>query len=157
MTDTEQMVVFTLDECRYGLPLATVARAVRMVEITPLPKAPDIVLGAVNMQGRIIPVLNMRRRFRLPERRIGVRDQLLVARTSQRTVALVVDAVDGVVACSPREEIAPAAIVPGLEYVTGVVKLPDCMLFIHDLDRFLSLDEEETLAAAIGKGVPGDR
>ena len=149
MSPADNLVVFNLDSQLYALALSTVERAVRMVEITPLPRAPEIVLGVVNIQGRIIPVLNLRKRFRLPERRAGVGDQLLIARTSRRAVSLVVDAVCGVIECPEQGAIAPATIVPGLEYVTGVVKLSDGMLFIHDLDEFLSLEEEEALAAAV--------
>ena len=149
MNPPDNLVVFALDTQHYAIHLSTVERAVRMVEITPLPHAPEIVLGVVNVQGRIIPVLNMRKRFRLPERRAGVHDHLLIARTPKRAVALAVDAVHGVVESPAHEAITPAAIVPGLEYVAGVVKLADGMLFIHDLDAFLSLEEEEELEAAI--------
>ena len=62
------LVAFALNEQRYALRLAIVERIVRMVEITPLPNAPDIVLGVVNLQGRIIPIFNIRRRFGLEER-----------------------------------------------------------------------------------------
>jgi purine-binding chemotaxis protein CheW len=58
-----QLVVLTLDEQRYALHLSAVERIVRMVEITPLPKAPQIVLGVVNVQGRIVPIVNIRKRF----------------------------------------------------------------------------------------------
>ncbi|HYS43652.1 MAG TPA: chemotaxis protein CheW [Geobacteraceae bacterium] len=150
MNDSDQLVVFTLDEHRYALSLSVVERAVRMVEITPLPKAPEIVLGAINLAGRIVPVLNIRKRFQLNEQQPALGDHLLIARTPGRTVALAVDAVDSVVQRSPDEVIAPPTIVPGLEYLAGVVKLADGMLFIHDLDRFLSLEEEEALATAIG-------
>jgi purine-binding chemotaxis protein CheW len=149
MNPPDNLVVFTLDSSHYALRLSAVERAVRMVEITPLPHAPEIVVGVVNHQGRIIPVLNIRERFRLPERRAGVSDQLLIARTAQRTVALIVDAVRGVIESPEQGAIAPATIVPGLDYVTGVVKFADGMLFIHDLDEFLSLEEEEALEAAI--------
>jgi purine-binding chemotaxis protein CheW len=150
VNNANQLVVFTLDEHRYALPLAVVERAVRMVEISPLPKAPGIVLGVVNLQGRIIPVLNVRERFRLPGREPGVNDQLLIARTLRRAVALAVDTVSAVIDLSSQETVAPPAIVPGLEYLAGVMKLEDGMLLIHDLDRFLSLDEEEALEAAVG-------
>jgi len=150
VNDYDQLVVFTLDGHRYALSLSAVERAVHMVEITPLPKAPEIVLGAINLAGRIVPVLNIRKRFHLHERKPGLGDQLLIARTPSRTVALAVDAVDSVVQRYPDEVIAPPTIVPGLEYLAGVVKLADGMLFIHDLDRFLSLEEEQALATAIG-------
>ncbi|KAF0216066.1 MAG: purine-binding chemotaxis protein [Geobacteraceae bacterium] len=150
MTDPDQLVVFTLENCRYAVPLPAVERAVRMVEITPLPQAPEIVLGIINLQGRIIPILNIRKRFRLPERKPGLSDQLLIARTAQRTVALVVDAVSDVIDHSPQETTAPPMIVPGLEYLAGVIKLADGMVFIHDLDVFLSLEEEDALEMALG-------
>jgi purine-binding chemotaxis protein CheW len=149
VNEADRLVVFTLEEHRYALSLSVVERAVRMVEISPLPQAPAIVLGVINLGGRIVPVLNVRKRFRLPERAPGLADQLLIARTPARSVALAVDAVDGVVQHHPDEVIAPPAIVPGLEYLAGVAKLDDGMLFIHDLDRFLSLEEEQALATAI--------
>jgi purine-binding chemotaxis protein CheW len=68
METPHQLVVFTLGQQRYGLPLSSVERAARIVEITPLPNAPEIVLGVINVQGRLMPVVNLRHRFRLPER-----------------------------------------------------------------------------------------
>ena len=144
-----RVAVFTLGDQRYALPLSAVERVVRVVEVTPLPQAPDIVLGVVNVQGRIIPVVNPRRRFRLPERDIALTDQLVIAHTTRRPVALVVDAVTGVLEYSGREAVGARDIVPGTEYVEGVVKLADGLVLIHDLDRFLSLDEATALDRAI--------
>ena len=79
MAPAHQLVVFTMDEQRYALQLAAVERVVRMVEVTPLPQAPQIVLGVINAQGRIIPVVDIRRRFRLPARDIRLSDHLLIA------------------------------------------------------------------------------
>jgi purine-binding chemotaxis protein CheW len=59
LLQTQKLVVFTLDEQHYALHLVAVERAVRMVEIALLPKAPKIVLGVINVQGRIIPVVNL--------------------------------------------------------------------------------------------------
>ena len=145
----DQLVVFMLDDRRYGLPLSAVERVVRMVDVTLLPKAPQIVLGVVNVQGRVIPVVDLRRRFRLPERDFALTDQLVIARTARRPVALAADAVSGVLEYSAREAAGARDIVPGIEYVEGVVKLPDGLVLIHDLDRFLSLEEEAALGRAI--------
>ncbi|HUF80182.1 MAG TPA: chemotaxis protein CheW [Burkholderiales bacterium] len=145
-----RVVVFTLGDRRYGLPLPAVERVVRMVDVTPLPQAPAIVLGVVNVRGRVIPVLNLRRRFRLPERGFALADQLIIARTARRAVALAVDAVGGVLEYSARQAVAARDIVPGVQYTEGVVKLADGMVLIHDLDRFLSLEEEAALDGAIG-------
>ena len=142
-------VVFALDEQRFALPLSGVERVFRAVEITPLPKAPAIVLGIINVHGRILPVLDLRRRFRLPEREIRLGDQIIVARTSHRTVALLVDSVQGVMKCAEEETVPSDMIVSGIEYVEGVVKRPDGLIFIHDLGKFLSLDEAQQLEGAL--------
>ena len=144
-----QYVVFILDGQRYALHLSAVDRTVRMVGITPLIKAPDIVLGVVNIQGRIIPVINVRRRFSLPEREIALADQLIVAHTARRPVALVADAVPDVVECSGQNLVTAESVLPEVEYVEGVVKLKDGLILIHDLDKFLSLEEENSLDLAL--------
>lgn len=150
MKKSDFLVIFTLDDQRYALPLPAADRVVRMVAITPLPNAPDIILGLVNVQGRVIPVINVRRRFCLPERKIALTDQLVVAHTARRPVALVVDAVLDVIACAAQSLIAASDIVPRLEYAQGVVKLSDGLILIHDLDKFLSLEEEDSLDRVLG-------
>jgi purine-binding chemotaxis protein CheW len=149
MKKSDFLVIFTLDDQRYALPLHAAERVVRMVAITPLPNAPGIILGVVNFQGRVIPVINVRRRFRLPEREIMLTDQLIVAHTARRAVALVADAVLDVIASSEQNLIATENILPKLEYVEGVVKLTDGLIFIHDLEKFLSLEEEGSLDQAL--------
>jgi purine-binding chemotaxis protein CheW len=151
----ESFVVFNLDELRMALASPTVERVVRAVYFNPLPDAPQIVLGVVNVQGRVIPVINMRKRFRLPDRETALTDRLIIAQTIRRTVALAVDSVAGVVEYPGPALIGAGDILPGLEYVTGVAKLDDGLIFIHDLDRFLSLDEEETIDRALA--TTGDR
>lgn len=150
MSDSQsQIVVFLLDKRRYGLALSAVERVVRMVDVTPLPQAPALVFGVVNVQGRVIPVVNPRRRFRLPERNFELSDQLVIARTARRTVAFVVDGVSDVLEYSLEKAVGVHEIVPGIEYVEGVVKLGDGLVLIHDLDKFLSLEEEQALDVAI--------
>ena len=144
-------VIFTLDEQQYALRLSSVERVISAAEVTPLPKAPDIVLGIINLQGRVIPVMNIRKRFRLPEREMELSDQLIIATTSRRTVALVVDAVDSVIELSNQEMIPPEEILPDTEYVEGIIKLEDGLVLIHNLDKFLSLEEDKELDAALKK------
>ncbi|MBZ0096086.1 MAG: chemotaxis protein CheW [Sulfuricella sp.] len=141
--------VLCLDDMRAALPLPCVERVVRAVYLTLLPDAPEIVLGVVNVQGRIIPAVNMRRRFRLPDREITLTDQLVIAHTSQRTVALMADAVSGIFEYAEPDIVGAETIIPGLEYIDGVVKLSDGLILIHNLDRFLSLEEAESLDRAM--------
>lgn len=146
------LLIFTLDEQRYALYLSAVERVVRAVQVTPLPQAPPIVLGVVNAQGRIIPVFNIRRRFRLPEREIDLGDTLILARASKRSVALAADQVGGLLERSEQQVVATGTILSGVGYLDGVAKLEDGLILIHNLDSFLALDEERALDRAIRPG-----
>ena len=145
----QQLLSFALDDQRYGLPLAAIERVVRVVEITPLPQAPDIVLGLINMHGRFVPVADIRRRFGLSGRPPRPSDHLIIARQRLRPIALLVDRVEGAVSCPETDRVASGEILPGLTYVAGVGKLPDGTILIHDLDQFLSLREEALLDRAL--------
>lgn len=152
------LVVFALDDQRFALPVSAVERVVPAVYVTPLPKSPAIVLGVINVQGRIVPVINLRKRCRIPEREMDLNDQIIIAHTSKRAVALVVDSTQ-VVAC-PEEELIPVEqILPGLDYANQVLKRPEGLVLIYSLDTLLSLDDERALGGAIslapaGQGVP---
>jgi len=144
-----ELVIFRLNGQRYALPLPVVERIIQAVEVTPLPGAPDVVLGAINVAGCVLPVLNIRRRFFLPEREIVPDDQFLIARTARRTVALVIDQAHGLIEHEPSALMGADPLVPGLEQFQGVVKLDDGLVLIHDLEKFLSLDEAQTLDTAV--------
>ena len=149
MATSSHLVSLTLEEQRYALPLSQVERVLRALEITPLPRAPEIIMGVINVRGKVIPVVNVRRRFQLPEREISLSDQIIISRTSRRQVALVVDEVCGVIEVLEHTVLDAEKILPHMEYVKGVVKLKDGMILIHDLDRFLSLEEESNLTEAL--------
>jgi len=148
---TTGLAVFSIDEQRYALPLEDVERIIRAAALTPLPKAPDIVLGILDLQGEVIPVVNIRKRFRLPERGIRPEDLFIVARAGSLKVALVVDEAHGVM--EPEQEpVPPEAVVAGLDYVAGVTRTEEGLVLIHDLDTFLSLEEENSLSKALEQG-----
>jgi purine-binding chemotaxis protein CheW len=148
MSDIRHFVVFKLDDQRYALPLTTVERIVRMVEVTPVPEVDASLLGVINVQGRIIPVVNTRHRFGLPSKPPCLSDQLIIARAGSRSLALVADAVTGVLESSEGEIIPAHDILPGMDHVHGVLKQGDGMILLHDLDTF---DGDRTLRIAASR------
>lgn len=148
---TTELVVFLLDDRRYALPLAVVDRVIRSVEVTTLPNAPSVVHGAINVHGRVLPVLNVRKRFHLPEREITPADWFLLAHTDRRLLALVVDASEGVVERLHEDIVASTEIAPGLDAFPGVIGMADGLLLIHDLEKFLSLDETRALDESLDR------
>lgn len=148
VADLHQYLVFALDDLRFALDLCAVDTVTHIVHVTPLPNAPRIVAGVVNLRGRVIPVANMRRRFNLGEREVTLSDRLVFAHTARRPVALVVDELIGVVESAPACLVSGESVLP-VPHVEGVMKFNDGLIFIHDLDTLLDLEEEEALDSAL--------
>jgi purine-binding chemotaxis protein CheW len=145
-----QLLVFSLDEQLYALHLDAVERVVRAVAVTPLPNAPEAVLGIINVQGRIVPVINMRNFFRLKERKICTSDQFIISSSSVgHTFALAADAVLGVVDCPAEGAVPVGEILPRPGHVEGVMILADGMTLIFDIDKILPFGEETALGAQL--------
>jgi purine-binding chemotaxis protein CheW len=144
-----RIVIFSLDGPHYALFLSAIERVIRAVEITPLPNAPAIIQGVINVQGRIIPVVNLRERLRLSVREMNCGDHFIIARTQRRNVALVVDYVADIRWLTDREMESAGQSLPFIEYLHGVAKMEDSLILIYDLERFLSLDEERILDTAL--------
>lgn len=124
-------------------------RVVRAAAITPLPQAPEIVLGILDLQGQVIPVIDLRKRFRLPERELSCEDQFVVARSGALTLALVVDGTESVMEQTELPLIAPDDILTGMAFLEGVTSTDQGLILIHDLETLLFAAEEELLARAL--------
>src|SRR5680860_931056 len=144
-----ELVVFSLDAQRYGLPLPSVSRVVRVVAVTPLSEAPPIVLGVIDLEGAVTPVVGMRARCGHAARDVRLYDHLIIASTGRRMVALLVDETHGVISPAPGAIADAEEILPDLGFVAGAVKLDDRLILIHDLGRLLSLDEEAAVERAL--------
>jgi purine-binding chemotaxis protein CheW len=149
---TLHLLLFVVGGQRYAINVSCVERVVRPVELQPLPDAPEIVLGLLNFEGRPAPVLDIRTRFRAAPRQPSWTDVLILARTRTRTVALPVESVIGVVERDGREITPAEQIMPGIGYVSGVTMLEGGdLVYIHDLDRFLSPDEDSRVNSAMAR------
>jgi len=138
------VLVFDLGGVRYALPTSDVSELTRAVTIVPLPKAPPIVEGIINVHGRVVPVLDIRARFGLPPRPLSYTDHLIVARAGARVVAVRADRALDLVHVVEQQIEDARHIAPGADYVSGVAKLADGLVLIHDLRTFLQ--EVEALA-----------
>ena len=141
MTRPDRIIVFQLNEQRYALPLATVERVVRMVEITPLPGLPAFIHGVINAQGKIIPVLDLRRRLGLPGRPISLEDQMIIIGLAERSFALIADSTGEVREYDEQTFTESVDILPDLPFLAGIVKLSDGMILLQNPDLLLSASE----------------
>lgn len=144
-------VGFLIDEQRYALPLDVVEQSLPMCAVLPLPDVPPVVLGALSLDGLVVPVLDVRRRLGLPDRRHGISNHLLVARIRQITVALPVDEVLGTIELDPATTVRPDPAAGRITSARGIVALPDGRLLIHDLEALLTPSEEAALSRLLAR------
>jgi purine-binding chemotaxis protein CheW len=146
---TDQILVFSLDDLSYALPLSIVIKVIHAIEFRHLPNAPEIISGIINLYGEIIPVADIRKRLGLAPREIDPDDRLIIAVSGQRKVAIVVDSVAGIRDMLPGKISEAAETLPFAEHIKGVAKTDDGLILIYDLVGFLSIEEEKELEKAI--------
>ena len=144
-----QLVIFKLDDQEYALDITNVVQVVRMVAITPMPEASEVVEGVINVRGKVIPVVDVRRRFGLPPKPYDLNTRLLITRWDGRMMALIVDVVSEVLAMPTSNIEPPSEIAPQMERLSAVGKLGDRLLLILDLGRALTFEEEPRLEAVL--------
>jgi purine-binding chemotaxis protein CheW len=153
--DDLAVVVVEVDGLRCGLPAADVTELHAVVGATPMPGAPDVVEGVINVRGSVVAMLDLRARFGLPRRPPLLSDHLVMARVGRRLVALRVDrALD--LLTVPRSAI-DHAVASAAPHVGGVARLADGLVLIHDLATFLSREEAEVLDAALAEAGAEER
>ena len=144
-----EVLVFEVGGQTYGLPTADVLELVRAVAITPLPRAPAVIEGVVNVRGRVLPVLDVRVRFRLPAKPLDPSDLFIVAAAGPRGVILRVDRATHLALVDEASVQPPESLGPSATYVAGVAKLPDGLVLLHDVATFLSAAEAAALDVAL--------
>lgn len=143
-----RFVEFVTAGLRFAVPLESVERVLGMVAISPLPGAPRVLLGVINVHGSVVPVADVGRRWGTPSPAYGPDAQLLLVHTSRRRLGLAVDEVRGVFESS-GQEITGGPLLSSGGPLSGAVGLPGGIVLIHDLEAFLSEDEELQLDHAL--------
>jgi len=146
-----KLVIFHLDEQHFALQLLNVKQILPSIEIHPLPMAPDHISGVINYHGEFLPVVNMRKLFRLSEREIELCDQFIIAGTDKIRLVLWVDAVDEILTLTDEEIGDTNKILIDFDCVDGHFKLHNKLVLINDPDKFIAPDQIIKLKEAIQK------
>jgi len=151
---TEHLATFFLAGEEYGVEVRQVQEIRRVTEITSVPRAPEFIRGVINLRGRILPVLDLRRRLALGEVAMDRAARIVVVRIKERLLGLLVDGASQVlkVKVSQIEPPPDEVLQQGGDYIRGVAKLDDRLIILVDLERLLAYE----LAAASG-AAPGAR
>jgi len=142
MAKLQQIVGFRVGKENFGVPIGIVHEIVRMMDITVVPDSPNYIEGVINLRGKIIPVVDLRKRFAeqpVPNRR----NRIMVAELDGHQVGLVVDAANEVLKVNPELiEPPPSIFEQGeLNYVTGVGKIGGKLVILIDLAKIMQRGE----------------
>jgi purine-binding chemotaxis protein CheW len=150
-TGSMQLVSFRLAEEEYGIEITKIREIILMGEITRVPQTPHYVKGLINLRSTVIPVIDLRTRFGLPEEELTDESRIMVLHVGTKTIGIIVDAVSEVLRVTQDQMAPPPPTVAGLgqEYLTGLVKLEDRLLILLDIEKLLSEEETAGLDAAL--------
>ena len=134
-----QVVGFRIGNETFGVRIGSVREIVRVPEITAVPSAPETVEGVINLRGKIIPVMDLRKRFGQTEIQPDKKNRILVVELDNKLVGLIVNAASEVLRIAPSEIEAPGNLFAEGEsgYVTGVGKLKGRLIILLDIAKLL--------------------
>ncbi len=150
-----QLVVFELGDESYGVDISRVQDINRMQEITEIPHAPESVVGVINLRGRVIPVIDLRKRFGLPDAVHTKDTRIVVVHLEGNLIGVIVDAVSQVLRIPAGIVEPPSPVLAGVDsrYLRGIAKLDDRLVILLDLDFVLSRREQEAISEVLAEEV----
>jgi purine-binding chemotaxis protein CheW len=163
MVAEKQVVIFELGSEIYGLDIATVHEIIRMQPITKVPKAPAYVEGVINLRGKVIPVLDMGKRFGMKKADDTKNNRIVIINIRDKTLGIIVDAVTEVlrIPVDSIETVSDIITTGNSDYLQGIAKMNEKMVILLELEKLLSsetdlqnihLEEEKTgILAGVGR------
>lgn len=142
--DLIQLVSFNLDQEEYGVDVLKVREIIRMPIVTRVPNTPHYVEGVINLRGKVIPIISMRKRFGLMDVDNDKQTRIMVMDVEGELMGFIVDAVSEVIRISGCEiQPSPAVVASGLdqECIAGVINQAERLLVLLDLEKMFSTEE----------------
>lgn len=136
-----QYVLFLIEEQQFGLDLFLIERVLNIVEVTPLPNAPPHLLGAIDLHGEVVPVLNLRHILGFQKKEIALSDHLLICRFQNTSVALWVDQVSRITD-SPARQCTENQVGSKMKGIKQIIEENNQLIFIIDINHLLPNDAE---------------
>lgn len=150
-----QIVSFKLGDEEYGLNIMKVQEIILIGQITQMPQAPDYVRGLINLRGHVIPIIDLRKRFGLPDIEKNERQRIIVVNVGRRTIGVVVDEVDQVLRVKAEDIEPPPTSIKGInhDFICGLAKLEAKLVILLDVESLL-MDEHRQAVLDAGAARP---
>lgn len=142
-----QYVSFVLNNEEYGVSILAVHEIIRFQDLTRIPQSPKFVDGVLNLRGKVIPVINLRKKFDMDEKDSDGSTRIIVVDLEGRTVGMIVDEVKEVQLIETEQisEAPPMGASMNAEYILGMAKVDDSLKILLDINRVLTEKELEAI------------
>lgn len=143
----QKLLTFSLAEEGYGVSILKVKEIIGMMDITPVPKTPEFIKGVINLRGKIIPIMDLRIKFGMPQQEYDERTCIIVVEVElkgvQKLLGVVVDMVSEVVTVSQNQIEPPPDYGKNMEhnFILGIGKIKDRVVIILDIEEVFASEE----------------
>jgi purine-binding chemotaxis protein CheW len=142
-----QLVTFNIGSEEFGVDILNIQGKNRMVEVNKIPNAPDFIEGIINLRGKLIPLVSLRRRLRMGEKQFDNHTRFIVVEIDNSIIGFIVDNVCEVLRINKNVTEPPPVMISGIDrqFITAVGKLKDRLLLLLDIEKVLSGSEKEEI------------
>ncbi len=152
-TEILQLVTFFIGNEEFAVDILNIQGINRMIEVTKVPNSPEFLEGIINLRGKVIPLVNLRKRLGLPTIVSDRSTRFIVVELGSKVIGFIVDSVNEVLRIGKEIIEPPPQMVTGVksEFITAVGKLQDRLLILLDLDKILSKEEFQNIENTVNK------
>jgi purine-binding chemotaxis protein CheW len=139
------IIVFSLENKEYAIEINSVYKIIQVQEITAVPDTLDFVEGVINIRDTVIPIINLRQKFLLEKKQLIKTNRIIILRVDSHFIGVIVDSVVDVFTVDPENITQPDELLKKAEYLTGVAKIEEKMVFIIDIKKLFSSKEQTSI------------
>jgi purine-binding chemotaxis protein CheW len=145
--ESNKLVTFRLGDDHFAADIFSVERVLRYTTPTAVPDMPEYIEGVIDYQGRVVPIVNLRRRFEMDDLEVRNETRILILHSDGEWIGVVVDAVNAVTPFDPSAVAPPPRLFRGLagEYLKGIIRMSERLVIFLDVERLLSSTERIAL------------
>lgn len=152
MDEIDRYIAFSIDDLKCAVPISSVERVLNAVEVTELPWVTEVIRGVIDVHGKVIPVINLRKRFHLPAREIAASDKFIVGIASNQSLVLWVDRVTGIIERRKENGFQGQEILSGANCMSEGANQAEGVFVLVDLNKLLTVEDQERLGRDISAG-----
>lgn len=143
----KKVVVFKIDDDEYATSVEQVERILENETITKIPDSPEFLVGVINYQGRIIPIIDLKKRFNLNSKSVNQNSKIILAKDTKGDIGLIIDSVSQIVDISSDSISEPPDVISGIikKYIKAIIKLDKKIIIYINLSEILEFSEKNNI------------